>query len=160
MAPTNKVEVSLVSDEDIPTCFEVISKSFGHDAPLIDNYFPQHDTPSGQEKGSKRLLAWKQSAPDSAFLKAVIQQEGKEQIVGHAIWTLMKEAPPADLAKIENVEEVWPDRDDREFITRLWKDYVVPRTKVINESSGKGVYGQFEQLQGNEHSILIPRYSP
>lgn len=62
--------------------------------------------------------------------------------MGLAIWTVMKEAPPAELSMVENVEEVWPDQSDREFMTRLWRDYVVPRTRAINDSGGKGVYGK------------------
>ncbi|KAI5865920.1 hypothetical protein GGS23DRAFT_554603 [Durotheca rogersii] len=52
----------------------------------------------------------------------------------------MKEAPPADLAQVEDVAAVWPDRGDREFMTRLWRSYVVPRTQAIREAQGRGVY--------------------
>ncbi|KAI2636962.1 acyl-CoA N-acyltransferase [Hypomontagnella submonticulosa] len=142
MVSQGKIDVTLLSDEDIPTCFQVLSKSFGHNAPFVDIYFPNHDTPSGQAQGSKRLTAWKQSPDGSIFLKAAKRSGdgGQEQIVGLAIWTFMKEAPPAELEKAENVEEVWPDKDDREYMTRLWREYVIPRTQTINESDGKGVY--------------------
>lgn len=153
--PSNKVEVALVSDKDIPTCFQVLSESFGHDAPFVDIYFPGHDTPSGQAQGTKRLTAWKQSSEDSTFLKAVARAgEGhQEHIVGLAVWTYMKEPPPAELEKVEDVEEVWPDEEDREFMTRLWRDYVIPRTRVINESSNKGVYGKRKQFGLKEMQI-------
>ncbi|OTA88397.1 hypothetical protein M434DRAFT_399049 [Hypoxylon sp. CO27-5] len=142
MPATGKVDVALLSDEEIPTCFQILSKSFGHDAPFVDIYFPGHDTPSGQVQGSRRLMKWKQTSKNSTFLKAVIPAGpgNQERVIGFAIWTYMKEAPPADLDKIEDVKEVWPDEGDREFMTRLWRDYVVPRTQVINGSSGKGVY--------------------
>ncbi|KAI1472617.1 uncharacterized protein F4812DRAFT_464701 [Daldinia caldariorum] len=145
MAAINTVSISPLSDEEIPISFQVLSKSFGHDAPFVDIYFPNHDTPSGQAQGSKRLTEWKHSSEASTFLKATIAttacDEGSQQtIIGLAVWTLMKEAPPAELAKVENVEEVWPDEADREFMTRLWRDYVVPRSKAIEDSGGKGVY--------------------
>ncbi|KAI0387572.1 hypothetical protein F5Y04DRAFT_7608 [Hypomontagnella monticulosa] len=142
MASQSKIDVALLSDEDIPACFQVLSKSFGHNAPFVDIYFPNHDTPSGQAQGTKRLTAWRQSSDDSKFLKAVIRSNGgeQEQSIGLAIWTYMKEHPPAELEKAENVEEVWPDKDDREYMTRLWREYVIPRTQTINESEGKGVY--------------------
>lgn len=145
MTPAGSVDVALLSDEEIPTCFQVLSKSFGHDAPFVDVYFPVHDTLSGQEQGSKRLTVWKQTSEDSTFLKAVTRtgHGDQERIVGFAIWTYMKEAPPAELTKAENVEEVWPDGNDREFMTRLWRSYVIPRTQVIEESCGKGVYGKW-----------------
>lgn len=143
MAPTSRVDVALVSDGDIPTFVEVMSKAFGHDAPFVDIYFPNHDTPAGQAQLSKRFRAWKQSSEGSTFLKAVTRTgEGhREKLIGLAIWTLMKEAPPSELAKAENVEEVWPNADDREFMTRLWKEYVIPRTQSIKSSDGKGIYG-------------------
>ncbi|KAI0886506.1 uncharacterized protein GGS22DRAFT_114338 [Annulohypoxylon maeteangense] len=141
MAP-DKVDVVLLSDEEIPTCFEILSKSFSNGAPFVDIYFPHHDTPSGQAQGSKRLLEWKKSSSDSTFLKAVARGNHGEQehIIGLAVWTYMKEAPHAELDKDENVVEVWPDEDDREYMTRLWRDYVIPRTQAIAASDGKGVY--------------------
>ncbi|KAI0895230.1 hypothetical protein F4806DRAFT_93231 [Annulohypoxylon nitens] len=142
MEPTKKVDVTLVSDNEIPTCFEVLSKSFGNDAPFVSVYFPQHATPAGRAQGSKRLAVWKQTEEDSVFLKAVARdsQEGQQTIVGFAVWTYMKEPPPAELDKTENVEEVWPDEGDREYMTRLWRDYVGPRSQAIVDSEGKGVY--------------------
>lgn len=144
MGRARNVEVSLVSDAEIPACVDVISKAFGHDAPFVDIYFPNHDTPSGQAQASKRLIAWNQSSESSTFLKAVTRTDdgSQEHIIGLAVWTLMKEAPPAELSKVENVEEVWPDEDDREFMSRLWREYAIPRTQTINDSGGKGVYGK------------------
>lgn len=141
MAPVSKVDVALVSNEEIPTCVEVVSKAFGHDAPFIDIYFPNHDTPSGQAQASKRLVAWNDSG-SSTFLKAIARADdgSQEYIIGIAIWTFMKEAPPAELSEAEDVEEFWPDEDDREFMTRLWREYVIPRTQTIKDSGGKGVY--------------------
>jgi GNAT superfamily N-acetyltransferase len=138
-----KVDISLLSDEEIPTCFQVLSESFGHDAPFVDMYFPHHDTPLGAAQGSKRLLEWKQQSKIPTFLKAAAQasDQHQEKMVGFAVWTHMKDAPPAELDRVEDVEETLPDKDDREYMTRLWRDYVVPRTQSIRESGGKGVYG-------------------
>ena len=148
MTPASKVDVELVFDKDMPTCVEVMSKAFGHDAPFVDIYFPNHDTPAGQGQASKRLTTWKQGAESSTFLKAVTRAKdgGQEEIIGFAIWTLMTEAPPSELAKVENVEEVWPDKNDREFMTRLWSEYVIPRTQSIKDSDGKGIYGMWHPM--------------
>ncbi|KAJ0107127.1 uncharacterized protein J7T55_014657 [Diaporthe amygdali] len=147
MGHVNKVDVAVVADGEMPACVEVLSKAFGHDAPFVDIYLPNHDTPSGQAQASKRLAAWQQSSENSTFLKAVMRadQGDQEHIIGLAVWTLMKEAPPAELSKIENVEEVWPDKDDREFMTRLWREYVIPRTQAVKDSEGKGVY-EYQRL--------------
>ncbi|KAI2610537.1 hypothetical protein GGR54DRAFT_370814 [Hypoxylon sp. NC1633] len=139
MVQTGSVSAVILADEDIPTCFQVVSLSFAHDKPFVDIYFPNHDTPHGQAQGSERLTAWKRTSKDSTFLKAVIQEDSQEQIIGIGIWTLMKTAPPAELEKAENIE-AWPDEADREFMARLWKDYVVPRSQAVENSNGKGAY--------------------
>lgn len=65
-----------------------------------------------------------------------------ESIIGLAIWTHMLEPPPADIAEVENVYEVWPDHNDREFMARLWRSYVIPRSRAVKNSGDKGVYGE------------------
>ncbi|CAI6342063.1 unnamed protein product [Periconia digitata] len=144
MSPSDKLSIVPLFENEIPVCAELLSRSFGHDAPFVDIYFPNHDTPSGQASVSSRLTAWQRSSlEDSVFLKAVIRssKDNKDGIIaGFCIWTLMKEPPPAELAKVEKVDEVWPDKDDREFMTRLWSKYVIPRSEVIKRSAGKGVY--------------------
>lgn len=152
MEPVRKVDVALISEGEMPACVEVLSKSFGHDAPFVDIYFPDHDTPFGQAKASERLEAWRQSSESSTFLKAVLRADGasQERIIGIAVWTLMKEPPPPELSKVEDVEEVWPDEDDREFMTRLWREYVIPRTQSIKDSEGKGVYGMWHSSIHNK----------
>ncbi|KAI0389377.1 hypothetical protein F5Y17DRAFT_462798 [Xylariaceae sp. FL0594] len=139
MSTSNKVVVSVPRDEDIPTCFQVVSLSFGHDAPFVDIYFPAHWTSAGQAQASKRLLAWKRSGK-STFLKATIPVgDEEEKIIGLAIWTHMKTPPSAKLEDGENVEEVWPDADDREYMTRLWRGFVQPRRQAVLDSHG-GAY--------------------
>lgn len=153
MEPAGKVRVAVLSDEDIPICFQVVSQSFGHDLPFVDIYFPNHDTPQGQVQGSKRLTTWKRTK-NSTFLKAVVSSDTKdahedppERIIGIGIWTLTKTAPPAELEKAENIE-AWPDEDDRDYMARLWRDYVIPRSQAIEDSNGRGAYGKFRLIKG------------
>ena len=85
------------------------------------------------------------------FLKAV-SQAGKrngEQIIGFAIWKHEKEPMPSKLEKTEDIVEVWPDENDREYTTRLWRDYVVPMNLSVKQSSGKGVYSKWKQIAKN-----------
>jgi len=143
MPPSQNVSIGLLSDEDIPVSFRVMSKSFGQDAPFVNIYFPRHDTSEGQKQGSKRLLEWKKSAPNSTFLKATTKDvQGEEIIIGMAIWTHMTEIPSPKLEEVEDAEAVWPDLEDRGFMANLWKDYVIPRTEAIKKSRGKGIYGK------------------
>ncbi|KAI0432002.1 hypothetical protein F5Y09DRAFT_303209 [Xylaria sp. FL1042] len=144
MSMSNEVAIAVLDDEDIPTCFRIVSESFGHDAPFVDTYFPNHDTSTGRVQGSDRLMAWKHTSEDSVFLKAVKSVGGdvtmQEQIIGLAVWTHMKDIPPQNLEDAERVEEVWPDINDRKFMATLWKDYVKPRSQAVRDSGGNGVY--------------------
>ncbi|KAJ2977212.1 hypothetical protein NUW58_g7880 [Xylaria curta] len=164
MTTFKKVNVTLMDDEDVPTCFKILSDSFGHDAPFVEIYFPNHDTPAGQAQGSNRLAAWKHSSPHSKFLKAVtsIEEDGvsKERIVGFAIWTHMKDIPPQKIEDVENVDEVWPDPDDRRFMAALWGEYVKPRTQAVEDAGGKGVYGKLGMVAnpGYNYSPYLTRY--
>jgi hypothetical protein len=154
MTHTERVAVSLLADDEIPASFRVLSKSFGHDAPFIDIYFPNHDTPSGQAHGSNRLLAWKQASKTSTFLAG---EGNKDHIIGIAVWSLEKEPPSGVLEDVADVEEVWPNEEDREFMARVWREFGKPRTDAINNSRGEGVHSKLNQQRIVEYrfSYLI-----
>lgn len=144
MDKSDQISIGLCSDEDIPEFVATMSRGFGHDAPFLNAYFPDHDTEHGHIKGCERMLAWKNAGSASTFIKAVLKNGTEEQhkIIGIAVWTHMKEAPSADLEKLENVRSVWPQADDAEYMKRLWRKYVVPRTHSVENSKGAGVYGK------------------
>ncbi|KAI0548177.1 hypothetical protein F4679DRAFT_551531 [Xylaria curta] len=52
----------------------------------------------------------------------------------------MKDIPPQKLEDAEIVDEIWPDMNDRKFMSSLWEDYVKPRTRAVKESDGRGVF--------------------
>jgi len=142
-----------VTDGDIPTCFEIFSQSFRHDAPFIDILYPDHDTPAGRALGTSRFLEWKHHVPDTTtFLKAVIkpnptsdggQQAGGEIIVGMAVWGYLKDPPSADFrAREPNAAQIWTDEKDLEYTSQIWSYFIAPRSRLIRESGGKGVYGE------------------
>lgn len=139
--PTTKTPISIhpAGDADIPALFSVMSRSFGPDAPFVNIYFPRHDS-TGADQGTARLRKWKTSSPESHFLKAVHEGEA----VGLAVWTLMREVPPSEIADVEDVAGVWPDEGDAEFMARLWRAYVGPRSGAVRaaERRGEGVWGE------------------
>lgn len=99
------------------------------------------------------MLAWKKNSSDSVFLKAVTSIDddmSMGDILGMAVWTHMKDIPPQKLEDAENVEEVWPDVDDRKFMTALWEDYVKPRSQAVRDSHGSGVFGSWTQSHMTE----------
>lgn len=133
---TANIMVEIATDDDIPEYFQVMSNCFGHDAPFVDICFPGHDTTDGLKAGTRRLLAWKQKAPELTFLKAVL--EGK--VMGIAVWTLMREATSPDISKYEDEQAVWPDEEDREYMKQLWSSYVVSRSNAIEQGGSMGIY--------------------
>lgn len=138
MATTPHIKIAKCTDDDIPECFAVMSHGFGHDAPFLDAYFPDHDTPEGSKTGTARLLAWKQGEPESTFLKATLG----DKIIGIAVWSYIKEAPSADLTQYENVQAVWPNEDDLEHMMQMWSSYVISRANAIKEGGSSGIYGK------------------
>ena len=136
-----KITVDILSNDHVSEAFQVVSGSFGDNAPFVSAYFPNHATAYGREQGAQRFLAWKNSSPESVFLKAVMVDGLAKKIIGVAIWTHMTTAPPAELEDIgEDLESVWPDAGDRDFMRALWRNYVKPRTSSILASGGHGVY--------------------
>lgn len=151
MPPSTNIHVAPLEDPDIPETFRMMSLSFGNDAPFINAYFLAHSTPAGQASGAERLLAWKNSAPNSQFLKvAAASKDGGETIIGVGIWTLMTEKPPQTLEEAEGEEEVeryWPEEGDRDWMKVLWREYVKPRTKAVVEAEGRGLYGECVEMR-------------
>lgn len=142
MSTSSKIVVEECTDDDMPEFFSVMSRAFGHDAPFVDMYFPNHDMEKGQVQDSKRFAAWRNYGT-SSFIKAVFKSgdENQDRIIGIAVWTHMKQAPSANIEDLEDVASVWPAEDDAEYMKRLWAKYVVPRTHAVNTSKGAGVYG-------------------
>ena len=110
----------------------------------------QPDSAAGQVSGIRTLLAWKKSDKDTHFLKATIEDpdgDRKPVIAGFAVWTLLRTPPslaPA-LTDEENaqMEEVWPDPSDRQFMNEMWKSYIAPRSKALEMEGEKGIYGTY-----------------
>ena len=128
---------------DLDSCFAIISAAFQHRAPFVDVLFPNHDTPQGAEQGVIRLKSWQDSDPNAHFIRAA---SSNGDTVGFAVWTFMHEPPPADLAKVEDMEAVWgklPNGEaEKEFARQLWRWYVIPRSDAVKASGEKGVYGE------------------
>ncbi|KAI1325620.1 hypothetical protein F5Y16DRAFT_422699 [Xylariaceae sp. FL0255] len=57
-----------------------------------------------------------------------------------AVRTLMNDIFSAALEAAEDVEEFWPDKSDRELMTRLWRDYEKSTMKAVVDSRGSDVY--------------------
>ena len=137
------------TSEDIPACAEITSLAFGHSAPFVDIFFPEHDTPTGSDQLISRLRSWLESDPHASFLKAEVEKEMMNEdgsrateIAGFAVWTHMlasRNPPPTELAEVEDIDAVWGTKaathQDAEaeklFVKQIWTSYVEPRRSAI-----------------------------
>ncbi|KAF1980525.1 hypothetical protein BU23DRAFT_10885 [Bimuria novae-zelandiae CBS 107.79] len=106
MPQSENIQIAAIEDPDVSETFQLIPKSFGQDAPFMNAYYLNHETPEGLAQGAKRFLAWKQSSAQSTFLKAVSTLDGGEKIIGMAIWTYMNKQPPQNLEEAEGKDEI------------------------------------------------------
>ena len=143
-APASTTTIHNCSPDDLPSCFSLISTTFGHWAPFIDVFFPEHDTPAGAAQGTARLQTWQASDPNAHFIRASRPGGPNGGVVGFAIWTFMSEEPPAELEQTEDVTAVWEQRGGEaevRFAKEIWRSYVRPRSEAVREAGGKGVFG-------------------
>lgn len=153
--------ISACSASDLEADFTCINSAFGHCAPFINIFFPAHSTPASFAQGVHRLTTWQKSDPHAHFLRAVAtpsyqsstsRDPPNDGVLGHAIWKFMNEKPPAELEKVEDVEEVWAKLGGEEearraeevlFARQIWAEYVIPRSGAVKEAGGKGCQSEF-----------------
>ena len=118
------------TDDDMDRVFAIISAAFGHEHPYIDACFPDHDQENGRKVGGERMLAMKQSDPNTTFIK-VVDTQGK--IIAIAKWNVYDGTVPEE-SELEG--DYWQGQDDKEYAQHLFREYLVPRRRAIRESGG------------------------
>lgn len=132
MASLNDIHLRLGTTGDVPNITKVMSRAFGHDAPFVDVFFPDHDTPAGQAAAIQNFKAyWQTYTSGSDLVAAVIKhQDGSEEIVGFALWTFM--SPSMNLSPPELESAAFAkSEEDALFAKQLWRSYVVPRRSAV-----------------------------
>ena len=118
------------SDTDLDRVFHILSDAFQHVQPVIDVFFPKHDTPQGHALGRDALLQSKNTDPTAHFIKAVNQHTG--EITGIAKWIILQgqAAQPLSPGK-------WFDSDEeKEYAQHLVSEYQKYRSEVIKSTNG------------------------
>lgn len=84
--------------------FVNVSSSIGHEHPYIDACYLDHDTELGRKRGSERMIAIKNSDPNTIFVKVVNALTG--EIIALGKWNVYKGTLPeeADLDRMEDRE--------------------------------------------------------
>ena len=124
------------TDPDFDRLFTIISTTFAHTQPILEAFFPQHDTPAGHIYGRDSLLASHKTDPTVRFVKATDTESGA--IVGIAKWIVLHEDPHFEVVDDdgEGVKGLRGE-EESEFVRELLGQYFVPRANVIRDCGGK-----------------------
>lgn len=125
------LKLETCTDADMHRSFAIISSAFGHEHPYIDACYPDHDQELGRMRGGERLLAIKQSDPNTTFIKVVDTQTGKMIALGK--WNVYDGTVPEE-AELDG--DFWQSQEEKEYAQYLFREYLVPRRKAIKESGG------------------------
>ncbi|KAL8766222.1 MAG: hypothetical protein Q9209_006936 [Squamulea sp. 1 TL-2023] len=125
------LKVETCSDADMDRGFAIISSAFGHEHPYIEYVFPNHATNPGRKVGGERLLAMKNSDPNAIFLKVTETDTG--EMIALAKWNVYDGVIPE---AVELNGDFWANSEDKEYAQHLFRGYLAPRRKAIEESGG------------------------
>lgn len=126
----------LCTDTDFDRLFTIISTTFTQSQPIVQAFFPRHDTPAGHIYGRERLLLSHKTDPNARFVKATDTESG--QIVGIAKWLVLHEDPHFEVVNVGGErEEGLRDDEEREFVRELLGQYFAPRASVVRKCGGK-----------------------
>ena len=131
-------ELGICSDADIDRAFAIISSSFGHDHPYFDYTFPEHDTPAGRKAGADRTRTFKNSDPNTTYVKVTDTDTGT--IVAVAKWNVYENTIPEELP-LEG--DYWPNETEKKLANEMWAGYLKPRRQAVREASGNIVCKSF-----------------
>ena len=135
------LKLDVCADADMNDAFAIISAAFGHDHPFIDALYPDHEQPFGRKRGGERLLAIKQSDPNTTFVKVVDRDTNR--MIAVAKWNIYDGVVPE-----ESVPDghFWSSLEDKEYAQHLFHAFNVPRRKAIRESGGQLVCKSLETI--------------
>ena len=138
-APKSEAKISVIKDAtDMPGCFAVTYACFAVQVPdaIIHALNPGVETPEGYQRAVDRNVAKFKSStdvdkfgrPTTTHLKATaLDPDGKERIVGYAIWVQMSsvegygDMPTTDWVKVMKLDEKYPDDIvEQEYVAKLF----------------------------------------
>ena len=120
---------------DFNRVFHIISDTFQHIQPIVDAFFPKHDTPAGHTHGAK-VLCDQQSDPNIYFIKAVDEESG--EIVGVAKWLILQEeVQVGDVGDDGGLRE---SEEERAYVKELLTQYYSSRSEALREE-GRKIFG-------------------
>ena len=135
----------LCTDPDFDIFFNFMSTTLFYTQPIMEAFFPQHDTPAGHIFGRTALLTSQKTDPNVRFVKATDTTSG--ETVGIAKWLILHEDPHFEVFDVGGEgESELRDEEEREFVRELLGQYYAPRARVVRECGGKLVGGFYFPL--------------
>lgn len=145
MPSSSSFGLRLATSEDIPGIAKAMSRAFKHDAPFVDVFYPDHDTPEGQAAAARNIGAYWQGYKSNADLIVAIPEHsgGSDEIMGFALWTYMSSSMNLSPAELDSTPFA-KSESDATFARQLWRSYIVPRRTAVLEASeirnGDGIW--------------------
>lgn len=128
-------EIKLVPTEDILKSWKILSGAFEHPAPMLDEMYPNRDTPEGDKRIAERLGRKLNKGIGMVSIDAMIDG----QLAGVAVWQFMDELPPTDIKEWESDwAATWPDDDERQYLTEMWRGFIRPRYEEVEKAKKEG----------------------
>ena len=125
-------ELGMCTDADMDRAFTVISDAFGRRFPYFEYCFPAHDTPAGRKAGAERMRTFKNSDPNTHFVKAVSTETG--DIVGVAKWNIYDGVVPDEIPLEGNF---WENEREKELANEMWAGYLKNRREAVKDTGGR-----------------------
>jgi hypothetical protein len=104
--------VEPMQDSDLSYIVPGMFEAVGTDIEFINALWPNNHTPDGQRKILSRMLAGKNAAPNTKWIKAVTVDSG--EIVGMAIWTVIDKKKPAAV-DVDGPPGTWSDQEEKRY---------------------------------------------
>ena len=128
-------EIKIVLTKDILESWKILSGAFEHPAPMLDEMYPNRDTPEGDKRIAERLDRKLNKGIGMVSVDAMIDG----QLAGVAVWQFMDELPPTDIKKWESDwANTWTDDDERQYLQEMWRGFIKSRYDEVEKALKEG----------------------
>jgi hypothetical protein len=152
MHPTMAYRIEPVEDSDLAYIVPRMFEAIGTEIQFINALWPNNHTPDGQSKIASRMLAGKNAAPNTKWIKAVAVDSG--EIVGMAMWTVIDKKKPPEV-DVDGPPGTWADEEEKRYCQALHRSLMAHRRKVIRENDLPIMC----ECEGDVAAVELDRYS-
>lgn len=128
-------DVILKPSDNILESWALLSVAFGTECPMLDEMYPARSTPEGDRQAAVRLERKLKKDNGIHCINAYIDG----QLAGAAVWQFMDKLPATTIQEWESDwEATWPEGDERDYLSQMWKGFIQPRYNSVVEAKKEG----------------------